>query len=61
MPLTLFTNRFKGIDLNYQFNIYLQSPESKDISHDIDLDNPELIQKINNEIFKDNPIDLNRL
>lgn len=61
MDVIIFCNRFKAIDLTYQLSIYIESVEAKDDSYYIDLDNAPLIQKISNEMFKNNPLDLQRL
>ena len=59
--LETFVLRYKAIDLISNWLYYIQTPYSKDRSYRIDLNDPETVQAINNEYFKDTPIDLNRL
>lgn len=56
-----FSMRFKAIDLTTQYMAYQNDPMSKDTSYKKDLIDVEAVQAINNEYFRDNPIDLNRL
>lgn len=59
---TTFEWRFKSIDIQFQHSIYVNTPEC--IGLDGRLVNkydPEGIKAINNEHFKNNPLDLNRL
>lgn len=56
-----FRFRFNAIDLTTQFNIYKSQPESKDISWNINLSDPDTVRNINNNYFIDNPLDLNNL
>ena len=59
-PVT-FKNRFNAIDLLYQHRIYNSTAEARDISWQINLDDPKTVQDINNRYFVDNPLDLNSL
>lgn len=59
-PVT-FKNRFNAIDLLYQHRIYNSTAEARDISWQINLDDPKTVQDINNKYFVDNPLDLNSL
>ena len=54
---TLFTFRFKAIDLQFQSMVYINSPELIGFTL-VDLSNPELVKFINDRFFKDNPIDI---
>lgn len=56
-----FCMRFKAIDLTTQYMAYQYDSISKDTSYKTDLIDVEAVQAINNEYFRDNPIDLNRL
>lgn len=58
IDITNFKYRFNAIDLVFQHRIYSNSPESKDVSHLIDLNNREDMHKINNVYFADNPLNL---
>lgn len=57
----VFIYRFKAIDLVFQSNLYVSSAESKDITWNIDISDPFTVQRINNQYFIDNPLDLNNL
>ena len=59
-PVT-FKYRFNAIDLLYQYRIYNSTAEARDISWQINLDDPKTVQDINNRYFVDNPLDLNSL
>lgn len=59
-PVT-FKNRFNAIDLLYQYRIYNSTAEARDISWQINLNDPKTVQDINNKYFADNPLDLNSL
>lgn len=61
VDITTFSNRFKCVDLRYQLMIYMDSAESKDNSYLLDLYDNNTVKAINNEYFKTNPLDLNRL
>lgn len=56
-----FKYRFNAIDLVFQHRIYINTAESKDISHIIDLQDKQAIQDINNKYFIDNPLYLDSL
>lgn len=53
-------HRFKAIDLKFNQMCYMDNPESK-LSYIIDLHNPEEVRAINNQWFKNCPLDLERL
>jgi len=53
-------HRFKAIDLKFNHMCYMDNPESK-LSYIIDLQNPEEVKAINNQWFKNCPLDLERL
>lgn len=58
----IFDNRFKAIDIIYQHMIYYNTNDR--LLNDnklINLYDPENLKYINNEYFKDNPLDLMRL
>ena len=59
----LFLNRYKAIDIPSQLNILLTDSSScLSIENGlINLYDPVAVQQINNEYFKHNPLDLNRL
>ena len=59
-PVT-FKYRFNTIDLVYQHRIYNSTAEARDISWQINLNDPKTVQDINNKYFADNPLDLNSL
>lgn len=56
-----FSFRFKAIDLLSAHAEYMFTPFAKDTSYKIDLDDGDGVRAINNEYFRENPIDLNRL
>lgn len=56
-----FNYRFNAIDLIYQHRIYNSTAEARDISWQINLNDPKTVQDINNKYFIDNPLDLNSL
>ena len=58
---TTFEYRFKGVDLYYQTMIYKTSMESKDMSWNINLNDPNTIRQINNKYFTKYPIILENL
>ena len=59
--LETFKLRFKAVDLNQNYLYYSNTPYGSDLSYKSDLQDPETVQAINNQYFKDTPIDLNRL
>ena len=59
-PIT-FEYRFKALDLYYQTMIYKSSIESKDMSWNINLNDPNTIRQINNKYFIKYPIILENL
>ncbi len=59
-PVT-FKYRFNAVDIVFQHMIYNSSVEARDISWIIDLKNKFEVQRINNQYFIDNPLDLNNL
>lgn len=59
-PVT-FKYRFNAVDLVFQHLIYSSSAEAKDTSWIIDLEDKFTVQRINNQYFIDNPLDLNNL
>lgn len=61
VSLEMFILRYKAIDIISNWLHYCQTPYAMDRSYKIDLNDPEAVQAINNEYFKDTPIDLNRL
>ena len=56
----LIQNRYKAIDINFQYMLYLESVEIKSIHYE-NLNDPDTIQSINDKYFKNNPIDIYRL
>ena len=56
-----FKLRFYAVDLLVQFRLYNSSIESKDITWNIDLNDPNTVKNINNKYFVDVPLDLNSL
>ena len=56
-----FRNRFNAIDLVYQHRIYNSTPEARDITWLINLNDPKTVKDINNKYFINNPLDLNSL
>lgn len=56
-PVT-FKYRFNAIDLAFQHRLYINSAESKDMSHLIDLEDRNAVHYINNKYFQDNPLNL---
>lgn len=55
-------NRFKAIDIHFQHTIYLCTPNAKNNTIGIkNLYDPETVKGLNNQYFRHNPIDLNRL
>ena len=56
-----FRLRFNAVDLVFQYRLYCNMSESKDISWLIDLRDPDTVKGINNKYFTDNPLDLNAL
>jgi hypothetical protein len=61
MDSTTFKFRFNAVDLVYQHRLYNSSAEARDISWIIDLEDKFTIQRINNQYFIDNSLDLNNL
>jgi hypothetical protein len=59
-PVT-FKYRFNAVDLVFQHRIYNSSAEARDITWIVDLENKFEVQRINNQYFIDNPLDLNNL
>jgi len=55
-----FECRFKAIDILFQHNIFINTPECQSIELK-DLYDPETVKEINNKYFVKNPLDLNRL
>lgn len=53
-----FASIFRAIDVVFQNNLYLGIMDS---DFDINLYDPEAVQQINNEYFRNYPLDLNRL
>lgn len=56
-----FKSRFNAVDLLFQSRIYNSTVESKDISWNLNLSDPDTVRHINNTYFADNPLDLNNL
>lgn len=54
-------NRFKAIDLNFQYSLYKDSPLANDMSWYINLIDDNAVRDINDKYFRANPLDLNRL
>ena len=54
-------NRFKALDVPYAHMIFMESPERDFNDRLINLDDPDAVRAINNEYFKNNPLDLNNL
>lgn len=57
---TTIESRCKALDINFQESIYTDSLEYKLLNF-VDLDNPTAVKRVNDEIFYDNPIDIDRL
>ncbi len=55
-----FEDRFKVIDIMFQHRIFATTPEAKKVIFP-NLYDPETVKSINNQYFKRNPLDLNRL
>ena len=49
-----FRLRFNAVDLVFQYRLYCNMSESKDISWLIDLRDPDTVKSINNKYFTDN-------
>jgi hypothetical protein len=56
----LFGHRFKAIDIQFQHSIFVNTVESKLMTFENFYD-PENVKQINNQYFRSNPLDLNRL
>lgn len=56
-----FVNRFKAVDIIFQHSIYMNSGANKNTSTIVNLFDPETVKQLNNEYFRANPLDLNRL
>jgi hypothetical protein len=56
-----FSYRFNAIDLIVQNRFYMNSAESKDISHLVDLYDKNAVHHINNTYFQDNPLNIDAL
>ena len=56
-----FRYRFNAIDLIFQHRLYINSAESKDITHLVDLYDRSAVHHINNTYFQDNPLNLDAL
>lgn len=61
LSIDSFVFRYKAIDLLEMHREYMFSPYAKDLSYRVNLDDSNTVRSINNEYFKDNPLDLNRL
>ena len=59
--LESFTNRFHALDLSYQYILYSNMLEAKDISWNLNLNDPDTVRDINNKYFIDIPLNLNDL
>ena len=57
---TTVESRHKALDIDFQQTIYENSLEYKLLNF-IDLNNPTAVKRVNDEIFYDNPIDIDRL
>lgn len=57
---TTIESRHKALDMYFQESIYKDSLEYKLLNF-VNLDNPVAVKRVNDEIFYDNPIDLDRL
>ena len=56
-----FKYRFNAIDLVFQHRLYINSAESKDITHLVDLYDKDAVHHINNTYFQDNPLNIDAL
>jgi hypothetical protein len=56
-----FSNRFKAIDLLYQYKLYQLLPESKEQSYLQRFQDPNTVKDINDRYFANVPLDLERL
>ena len=61
VSLEMFVLRFRAIDLIANHLYYITTPFANHVDYKQDLNDPEAVQAINNDYFKDTPIDLNRL
>ena len=57
---TTIESRCKALDIDFQESIYQNSLEYKLLNF-IDLNDPTAVKRVNDEIFYDNPIDIERL
>lgn len=53
-----FVNRFRALDLIYQHQLYMNTPESLDTAWFINLQDPDTMKYLNNKYFVNNPLDL---
>lgn len=58
---TSFMYRFNAIDLIFQHRLYINSAESKDVTHLVDLYDRAAVHHINNTYFQDNPLNIDAL
>lgn len=56
-----FVNRFKAVDLIYQYRLYINSIESKDSTWFVNLYDKTTMQEINDHYFQNDPIMLDML
>lgn len=61
ISLEMFVLRFRAIDLIANHLYFMTTPFANHVEYKQDLNDPEAVQAINNDYFKDTPIDLNRL
>lgn len=57
----IFDARYKCLDINYQRMLYNTLPESQEKSYLNNLTDPNTLRAINNEYFKQNPLNLNNI
>lgn len=61
IDIDLIENRWKAIDIRFQYEWYKNSFEYTDTSYKIDIDNPKELQYVNDHYFIGMPLDLQRL
>ena len=57
----MILNRYKAIDLGYQYKLYKTLPESKERKFLEQLNDKESVQEINNRYFAKSPLNLEEL
>ena len=57
----ILTNRFKALDINFLHSLFMNSHESDFRDRLVNLVDDDAVRAINNEYFKNSPLDLNNL